>query len=324
MYDITRAKMRVFHAVLEHRSVRKAAEQLDLSRSLVSKYLTELEEMIGGRLFDRTAVGLIPTDAVPFLLEYARGVEASQEKLLDRMQQIKGLRKGKLLISLSEGLIDTLMEEVLGVFMKQYPGVEVALNMRATAEIISDVATNEAHIGLAYNPPPTDGIRFCASAVHHIVAAVRPDHPLAQRDGPVSLAEAMAYPVGIMPQAFGLGLLIRTIAKAENLNLKPNFNGNTLMALRAYAQHTQGVAFITDFSIRKEVAAGLLVGVRLKHPLAENQYARVMVKEGRPLPRAAQEVIDSINTYLSTLSTDSVDDTRVASNRLRLVGRQCG
>ncbi len=155
-------------------------------------------------------------------------------------------------------------------------------------------------------------------------ASARSDHPLAQRDGPVSLAEAMAYPVGIMPEAFGLGLLIRTIAKAENLNLKPNFNGNTLMALRAYAQHTQGVAFITDFSIRKEVAAGLLVGVRLKHPLAENQYARVMVKEGRPLPRAAQEVIDSINTYLSTLSTDSVDDTRVASNRLRLVGMQCG
>lgn len=155
--------------------------------------------------------------------------------------------------------------------------------------------------------------------MHHIVAAVRPDHPLAQRVGPVSLAEAMAHPVGIMPQAFGLGLLIRAIAKAENLNLKPSFNGNTLMALRAYAQHTQGVVFITDFSIRRAVAAGSLVGVRLKHPLAENQYARVMVKEGRPLPRAAQEVIDHINAHLSTLGSDHASDSRTAGNRLRLV-----
>ncbi|AST35392.2 LysR family transcriptional regulator [Ralstonia solanacearum] len=319
MYDITRAKMRVFHAILEHRSVRKAADQLEMSRSLVSRYLTEMEDMIGGRLFDRTATGLMPTDAVPYLLEYARGMEASQEKLLDQMHQLRSLQKGNLLISLSEGLIDTLMEDVLAGFMKKYPGVEVVLNMRATAEIINDVATNEAHIGLAYNPPMTGGIAFCASAVHHIVAAVHPDHPLAQRDDPVPLAEALAYPVGIMPPAYGLGLLIRTIAKAENLNLTPNFSANTLMALRAYAQHTRGVAFITDFSIRKEVAAGQLVGVPLKHPLAENQYARVMVKEGRPLPRAAQEVINSVNAHLSTLTSDRTNDVRGGRGRLRVV-----
>lgn len=97
MYDITRAKMRVFHAILEHRSVRKAADQLEMSRSLVSRYLTEMEDMIGGRLFDRTATGLMPTDAVPYLLEYARGMEASQEKLLDQMHQLRSLQKGTLI-----------------------------------------------------------------------------------------------------------------------------------------------------------------------------------------------------------------------------------
>lgn len=91
------------------------------------------------------------------------------------------------------------------------------------------------------------------------------------------------------------------------------------MALRAYAQHTRGVAFITDFSIRKEVAAGQLVGVPLKHPLAENQYARVMVKEGRPLPRAAQEVINSVNAHLSTLTSDRGHDARAVRGRLRVV-----
>jgi len=303
MYDITRAKMRVFQALLEHQSVRKAADQLDLSRTLVSRYLTELEEMIGERLFDRAATGLMPTDAVPYLLEYARSVEASHEKLLDGVNQLKRLHTGNLLISLSEGLIDTLIEDVLADFATKYPGVEIVLNMRATAEIIGDVLSNEAHIGLAYNPPSTQGVEFCASAVHHIVAAVHPDHPLAQSARPVSLATALAYPVGIMPQTYGLGLLIRTIAKAENLMLRPSFNANTLMALRAYAQHAGGVAFVTDFSIRKEVDAGQLVAVRIAHPLTENQYARVLLKENRPLPRAAREVITAINQHLATLTT---------------------
>ncbi|MCF1443241.1 hypothetical protein ACI2VK_15025 [Ralstonia nicotianae] len=49
-----------------------------------------------------------------------------------------------------------------------------------------------------------------------------------------------------------------------------------------------------------------------------------MVKEGRPLPRAAQEVIDHINTHLSTLGSEGAADTRVAGNRLRVVGAQRG
>ncbi|MCK4118453.1 LysR family transcriptional regulator [Ralstonia nicotianae] len=308
MHDITQAKLRVFQAILDHQSLRKAAEELEISKSLASKHLSDLEGMIGSRLFERTVSGLMPTDAVPLLLDYARSVEAAQEHLLDEMQRIRSLQNGNLLISASEGLIDTLMEDVLASFMKEYPGIQVLLRMRATAEIMEDVAANDAHFGLVYNPPPADGIQFCANVGHHIVAAVHPNHPLAQIGDQVTLAEAMAYPIGIMPESYGLGSLIRMIARAENLSLWPGYVTNTLMALRAYAMKTDGVAFVTNFSIRKEVAAGQLVGIRLMHPLAENQHARVIVKEGRPLPRAAQEVVGRISSVLAALPSDNASN----------------
>ncbi|WP_197339411.1 LysR family transcriptional regulator [Ralstonia solanacearum] len=320
MPDITRAKLRVFHAMLEHRSIRKAAEELEISKSLASKYLAELEEMVGGRLFDRSAGGLVPTDAVPLFLEHTRRVEASQEKMFDEMHQLRRLQKGNLVISVSEGLIDTLVDDVLASFMKEYPGIQVVLRMRATAEIIADVLTKEAHFGLAYNPPPTEGIAFCANVGHHIVAAVHPQHPLAQLDRPVTLVEAMAYPIGIMPDSYGLGDLIRMIARADNLNLTPSYIANTLMALRAYARQAHGIAFVTNFSIRKEIEAGQLIGIRLKHPLADNQHSRLIVKEGRPLPRAAQEAVARISAHLASLQSDNTHDEQNTQHQLRIVG----
>jgi len=55
------AELRVFVAVLEHRSFRKAATVLHLSQPAVTKAIAGLEETLGVKLFDRHANGVEPT-----------------------------------------------------------------------------------------------------------------------------------------------------------------------------------------------------------------------------------------------------------------------
>lgn len=54
-------ELRVFVAVLEHRSFRKAAAVLHLSQPAVTKAIAGLEQTLGVRLFDRVANGVEPT-----------------------------------------------------------------------------------------------------------------------------------------------------------------------------------------------------------------------------------------------------------------------
>jgi DNA-binding transcriptional LysR family regulator len=54
-------ELRVFVAVLEHRSFRKAALAVNLTQPAVTKAIASLEEMLGVRLFDRHANGVEPT-----------------------------------------------------------------------------------------------------------------------------------------------------------------------------------------------------------------------------------------------------------------------
>ena len=54
-------ELRVFVAVLDHRSFRKAAAVLHLSQPAVTKAIAGLEQTLGVRLFDRVANGVEPT-----------------------------------------------------------------------------------------------------------------------------------------------------------------------------------------------------------------------------------------------------------------------
>jgi DNA-binding transcriptional LysR family regulator len=54
-------ELRVFVAVLEHRSFRKAATAMHITQPAVTKAIAGLEEMLGVKLFDRNANGVEPT-----------------------------------------------------------------------------------------------------------------------------------------------------------------------------------------------------------------------------------------------------------------------
>src|SRR5215510_4769417 len=53
--------LRVFDAVMEERSVLRAAQRICLSQSAVSHALARLREMLGDELFIRTTTGMQPT-----------------------------------------------------------------------------------------------------------------------------------------------------------------------------------------------------------------------------------------------------------------------
>lgn len=55
------SELRIFVAVLEHRSFHKAAEVVHLTQPAVTKAVAGLEEMLGVKLFDRRAHGVEPT-----------------------------------------------------------------------------------------------------------------------------------------------------------------------------------------------------------------------------------------------------------------------
>ncbi|WP_083438980.1 LysR family transcriptional regulator [Herbaspirillum autotrophicum] len=305
--DLNRNRMRYFEAVKEHKSIRRAAEQLNAKPSVITRQIQTLENEIGTELFERNHKGMIPTEAAYFLTEFWLSCLAQKENLDDQLRTLREIQHGHIQISLCEDVAESFLNEALSEFIHLYPKVEIVANVRATNAIIGNVVENVAHIGIAYNPPMCADIDTHASSRHCIVAAMRPGHALAQRTGPISLQDAIEYPCGLMPTSYGLGQLVQNIACAEALTIKAAFTSNTLLMLKQYAKASDGISFLTDFSVRREIAAGELVAIPLAHPLLNNQHVKVLVKAKRPLTRAVQELLTHIKQRMTVFNDAGFD-----------------
>jgi DNA-binding transcriptional LysR family regulator len=81
MRDLDLTTLRLFVAVCETRNIARAAAQASLVGSAVSKRLAQLEAQVGTPLLVRRRHGVEPTAAGESLLEHARGMLVSAQRL---------------------------------------------------------------------------------------------------------------------------------------------------------------------------------------------------------------------------------------------------
>jgi DNA-binding transcriptional LysR family regulator len=121
-----RLKLRDLHillAVVQSRSMAKAAGNLAISQPAVSKAIAEMEHTVGQRLLDRTRGGLEPTAYGRVLIR--RGI-AIFDELKQAAQELDFLADptvGELRIGSSEAMAAGLLPAIIDRFSRQYPRV---------------------------------------------------------------------------------------------------------------------------------------------------------------------------------------------------------
>ena len=118
----------VFVRVVERASFTVAADDLRLSRAVVSKYVSRLEKRLGSRLLHRTTRRLSLTEAGAALFEASRGAIERIEEAEAALAQLQSQPRGRLRVSapMSFGILH--LGPAMAEFARAYPAV--TLDMR--------------------------------------------------------------------------------------------------------------------------------------------------------------------------------------------------
>ncbi|HMR91201.1 MAG TPA: hydrogen peroxide-inducible genes activator [Chitinophagaceae bacterium] len=135
-----------------------AAEQCFVTQPTLSMQVQKLEEELGVKLFDRSKQPVVPTAAGTAIIEQARLIVTEKERLIEIVQQRKGVIAGELRI----GIIPTLAPYLLPLFVqpltKKFPDVRLVVQEMMTEQIISRLREGKIDAGILVTPLQEEGI----------------------------------------------------------------------------------------------------------------------------------------------------------------------
>ncbi len=123
----TLTDLRAFSAVAEHRSFRRAADLLGVTRSTLSHAVRGLEDDLGTRLLHRTTRSVSLTEAGERLLRRITPLMHDLDSALEDFAGEHGQLQGQVRINGNEGAIRLLLQTVVPAFLARHPGVELDL-----------------------------------------------------------------------------------------------------------------------------------------------------------------------------------------------------
>lgn len=121
--------MRVFVTVVDLGSQSAAADHLDLSRPVVSRYLAELEEWVGARLMHRTTRKLSLTAAGNETLPRCRQLLELADDMQAAVDAPTDAPRGLLRISVSTSFGQAQLAAAVTDYVRLYPQVSIDLQM---------------------------------------------------------------------------------------------------------------------------------------------------------------------------------------------------
>jgi DNA-binding transcriptional LysR family regulator len=174
--------LRLFLAAIEEGQIGRAAFREHLAASAATKRIQDLEDLLGMKLFDRSARGVVPSAAGRIVEKYARAAIAAMEDLRRDLAELSEGVRGRVAIAAPGLMISQFVAREIRDFSQRFPAVEIVLLSGQNAEVLRALHEGEVDIavfshveGAAY-----DGIESVECRNDRLVAVLPIGHPLAQ------------------------------------------------------------------------------------------------------------------------------------------------
>ena len=224
---MTLVQLRHFVLLADVGSFVQASAALFLTQPALTRSIQALEDELGGALFDRLGRRITPTPFGREALARARRLVSDAEALKQAGQGLHGGLIGQLRVGLSSGPGALLSTPLMLHMAEHHPRLQLHISRGSTAVLLDALRAQKLDAAVVDIRDMRPSAELQVSLAFELDAGflVRPEHPLVQRGGPVSLDDVMAYPVASTP-------LSDEVARMLIARYGPQANPDDMVTLR--------------------------------------------------------------------------------------------
>jgi len=217
--------IRYFVALAEELNFSRASERLHIAQPPLSRQIQQLEGEVGVLLFHRTNRRVELTNAGKAFLEKAYQMLDLVEDAFDTARMTARAEHGKLVIAFT-GTGENILP-IVQKYRAKYPSVNLNLQQMGTTAQIHALHGKQIDVGLL-TPPVNSEQLIVKNYMHLPLKAMLPEkHPLAMKEGPISIADLADESFVITPRLIGPGFYDVITKTCLQAGFSPNITVET-------------------------------------------------------------------------------------------------
>lgn len=300
--------LRIFLEVAGCASVSRAATQLAVSPSSVSKAITALELELSTRLFERTGRGVVLTAAGQALQPRAESVIAAMDGIHENLSMAGAPVSGVVRLGIQPAVSWPLVADLLDGIGHTFPSISLDIYEGTAHQIDEWLVEGRCQIGLlSRRPSPTATDTETLLRLPLLLIGRAGCAETAQ--GTISFEHVARLPLLLANAPSGARPLLEEHARRRNLNLHVVHNINSAHLKLQLVARGRYFTIATAWSNRADHAALHVSAARIIEPEIELAFHLAVAGKRKP-SEAVQVVVNMVKALARTYTDASQPDAR--------------
>ena len=257
MAQLENFRLKVFRAVAEQLSFRKAAEHLFLTQPAVTLQIKALETDLGVRLFDRSGNRVTLTSHGRVLLRYAIKIAALASAAEQEVVSENGKFSGDLSLGVSTTIAQYVLPRLIGAFLTEHPRIQLSVHSGNTEQVVDLLLDGQISVGLIEGPARQRGVHIEPFMRDELVLITPPD----SESSHFSSQQLLASSLLMREQGSGSRHVVEAALEKAGYKHKAFrrvMDLDSTEAIKSAVEAGLGIGFVSRWAISKELELGAL------------------------------------------------------------------
>lgn len=294
------------HAVVlsEELNFARAAQKVNLTQSALSRSIQNLEEELGGKLFDRTLHGVHITPIGHQVIQRAKALLLEANNLRHEVHQMQHHEMGDVHFGVGPLPGSTFLPPVLAQLLNAFPKLRTEVTINNWDTLLLQLMDEQIEFFIAdvHNITPNNTIEVQRFARQYGGFFCRREHPLAGQDISAA-AQIFAYPLVSVRLPAEVKTALHDFFKLpahQTFDLALTCDNPSL--LHYVCLHSNSILLSTHAVVRAEIERGAMCEVRMPDQIEVYAEMGIVTLAGRSLSPAATWLIEHIRQYIDSLA----------------------